>query len=120
MRIQFWDSEMIQMPKPFAILGAVALGLVMVATPASAQSPADRGHALLRDNCARCHAIEKTGASPHLAAPAFRTLGNSFDLDEFEQRLQRGLNPGHPDMPAFKLNAEDAHAVTAYLRTIQD
>ena len=90
-----------------------------LAWPASAQSPADVGRALLRDNCARCHAIEKTGASPHPDAPAFRTLANNDDLDNLERSLRRGLQPGHPDMPAFKLSAEEAHAIAAYLRTIQ-
>jgi hypothetical protein len=53
------------------------------------------------------------------ARPRFRTLGSSYDLDNFEQCLQSGPQPGHPDMPAFKMNAEDAHAAAAYLRSIQ-
>lgn len=110
---------MTQIPKLFAILSAATIGLVMTTMPASAQSPGERGHALLKEFCAPCHGVERTGASPHAAAPAFRTLGNSFDLDGFSNRLQRGLEPGHPDMPAFKFNEEDARAVAAYLRSIQ-
>jgi mono/diheme cytochrome c family protein len=110
---------MTQMPKLFAILSAATIGLVMAIMPASAQSPGERGHVLLKELCASCHAVEKTGDSPHAAAPTFRKLGNSFDLDRFAARLQRGLEPGHPDMPAFKFNEEDARAAAAYLRSIQ-
>jgi mono/diheme cytochrome c family protein len=95
------------------------LNLFALASAAHAQDPSKRGRALLTEFCARCHAIGKTGKSPHAAAPPFRTLGNSFDLDHFAGELQRGLTPGHPDMPAFKFNETDARAVSAYLRTIQ-
>ena len=97
----------------------IAFGL-MVATAVLAQEPAQRGHALLEDHCARCHAIEKTGNSPNPVAPAFRTLNRSFDLDLFQGQLQRGLMAGHPDMPEFKFSEADARAVAAYLRSVQD
>ncbi len=107
---------MITTPKSLAIF---ATGIFLSVTTASAQSPGDRGHALVKELCAPCHAVEKTGASPNASAPAFRTLGNSFDMDSFARRLQRGLEPGHPEMPAFKFNEEDARAVAVYLRSIQ-
>ena len=95
-------------------------GLALQATVGLAQSPSERGRVLLNDNCARCHAIGKTGRSPHEAAPPFRVLGRSFNLDHFARDLQRGLMPGHPDMPAFKFDKQDARAVAAYLRDIQE
>jgi mono/diheme cytochrome c family protein len=97
----------------------IASGLVL-AGAALAQEPAQRGRAVLEDHCESCHAIGKTGASPHPTAPAFRTLCRSFDLDEFTQKLQSGLASGHPDMPEFKFSEDDARAVTAYLRSIQE
>jgi cytochrome c len=97
----------------------IALGLVF-AGAASAQEPAEVGRTLLEDHCATCHAVGKTGGSPRPTAPAFRTLSRSFDLDEFPQKLQRGLASGHPDMPEFKFSEDDARAVTAYLRSIQE
>lgn len=93
---------------------------LVFATVALAQEPARRGRTLLDENCARCHAIEKIGNSPNPAAPAFRTLGGSFNLDQFSQQLTRGLASGHPDMPEFKFSEDDARAVTAYLRSIQE
>ena len=97
----------------------IASGLVL-AGAAWAQEPAQVGGALLEDHCASCHAVGKAGDSPRPAAPAFRTLSRSFDLDEFTQKLQRGLASGHPDMPEFKFSEDDARAVTAYLRSIQE
>ena len=58
--------------------------------------------------------------SPHRAAPPFRILGRSFDLDEFPQRLVRGLSAMHPDMPEIRFSVDDARDLRAYLRTIQE
>jgi cytochrome c len=78
-----------------------------------------QGVALAERMCAPCHAIGKTGTSPHAGAPAFRDLGNRVDLDEFPHRLREGVTSGHPDMPTFRFSREDARALTAYLRSIQ-
>ena len=42
------------------------------------------------------------------------------DLDEFTNQLREGLVSGHPDMPTFRFSREDARALTAYLRSIQE
>ena len=78
-----------------------------------------QGVALAERMCAPCHAIGKTGASPHAGAPAFRDLGNRVDLDEFPRPLREGVTSGHPDMPTFRFTREDARALTAYLRSIR-
>jgi cytochrome c len=96
-----------------------ALALILLDAAAQAQSPASHGHALLKEFCARCHAIGKSGRSPHRDAPPFRVLGRSFDLDQFQRLLERGISSGHPDMPEFKFSEDDARDVRAYLRTIQ-
>ena len=95
------------------------LAFLLFASAAQAENPIRHGRALVKEHCARCHAIGKTGKSRHADAPPFRTLGRSFELDDFVRVLMRGISPGHPDMPAFKFNAEDARAVRDYLRTIQ-
>jgi cytochrome c len=97
----------------------IVAGLLLTSA-ALAQEPAVHGRALLEDNCASCHAIDKTGDSPRPTAPALRRLSNSFDLDQFQRQLMTGLVTSHPDMPAFKFNEDDSRAVVAYLRSIQE
>ena len=79
------------------------------------------GKALLETLCGRCHAVGKTGRSPHLDAPPFRTLGDSKLYDnDFGQRLQDGLTTIHPDMPTFRFSRPDAEAAVNYLKSIQE
>ena len=99
---------------------AVVLALFSAYSGAMAFSAAEqRGHALLEKMCARCHAIDRTGTSPHVGAPPFRELDRRLDLDTFFARLSDGLTSGHPDMPTFRFSRGDAKAAVAYLRTIQ-
>jgi mono/diheme cytochrome c family protein len=93
------------------------LALLAVSARAQEQDPVRR--AIVGEFCARCHAVARFGRSPHVGAPPFRTLGRSFDLDEFPRRLERGISSSHPDMPEFKFGEDDARAVRDYLRTIQ-
>ncbi len=102
-------------------LPAVSLfALVWLPVSAQAQDPAETGRALLQQACASCHAIGKTGDSPRPGVPPFRGLSRSYDLDQFPRQLQAGIVSGHPDMPEFKFNEADAHAVGVYLRSIQE
>jgi mono/diheme cytochrome c family protein len=78
------------------------------------------GHALAERMCAQCHAIGRLGASAHSAAPAFRDLDRRIDLDGFTRQLREGLVSGHPDMLTFRFSRDDARALTAYLRAIQE
>jgi cytochrome c len=95
------------------------IALALFGAPASAQDPARHGRALLKEFCGSCHAVSLRDRSRHKGAPPFRTLGRSFDLDDFPRLLARGVSSGHPDMPEFRFSSEDARDVRAYLRTIQ-
>jgi cytochrome c len=86
----------------------------------SEPSPMERqGRALAERMCSQCHAIGKSGQSPHVGAPAFRALDRRLDLDSFMERLREGLMVGHPDMPMFRFTREDARSFVHYLRSIQ-
>jgi cytochrome c len=98
---------------------ASLLALLVLGSAAQAQDPARHGRALLKEFCASCHALGKTGNGHRYSGPPFRTLGRSFDLDQFPQLLERGIKSTHPDMPEFKFTEDDARAVSAYLRSIQ-
>ena len=84
-----------------------------------ATRPAGRGELLLTTNCARCHAVGRTGASPHPAAPPFRTLSRKYKIEGLAEALAEGLSTGHPDMPEFVFAAEDVGAIIDYLQSIQ-
>ena len=96
------------------------VALVAAGSVAQAQDPVSHGRALVAEFCGRCHAIGTKGKSRHPDAPPFRILGRKIDLDEFPRVLERGISSGHPDMPEFKFSADDARAVRAYLRVIQE
>ena len=99
--------------------------LVLIATlavtdgVARAQDPVRHGRALVKEFCARCHSVGRAGRSPQADAPPLRYMGRTYDLDEFPRTLIRGISSNHPAMPEFKFDYQDARAVRAYLRTIQ-
>jgi cytochrome c len=96
--------------------------IALLTAGGSAQAQRDlvsHGQSLVAEFCASCHAIGVTGESPHPWAPPFRTLSRTVDLDEFPRALERGITSTHPDMPAIKFSQEEARAVRAYLRAIQ-
>ena len=108
-----------RMPTTIMPLIASLLALLILGSAVQAQEPSRHGRAVLKEFCARCHAIGKTGNSRQPSALPFRNLGRSFDLDQFPRALERGISSTHPDMPEFKFSEDDARAVRAYLRTIQ-
>jgi len=109
-----------QRPRSIILLPtASSLAFLVFSACALAQDPARHGRTLLKEFCADCHAIGKTGKSPLRGAPPFRILGRSFDLDQFARQLERGISAGHPDMPEFKFDADDVGAIIAYLKSIQ-
>ena len=108
---------------PHHLLAAMLAASALAVSSVSAQDRTamlKRGESLLTKNCARCHAIGKAGASPHPAAPAFRTLSRKYPIDGLQEALGEGLLVGHPDMPEFIFESEDVGAIIAYLKSIQE
>jgi mono/diheme cytochrome c family protein len=103
----------------------LAIPLLLLATPAGyaagpgGNAPEQHGRDLAERMCAACHAVGRSGRSPHIGAPAFRRLDRRVDLDAFVARLREGLMAGHPDMPMFRFTREDGRAFVMYLRSIQ-
>jgi mono/diheme cytochrome c family protein len=99
-----------------------ALLFLLASSPALAHDYTDseqRGQQLLHENCSRCHATARTGASPHRSAPAFRILGQRYSIDSLAEGLAEGLSTGHPDMPEFVFDISDVGAILTYLHSIQ-
>jgi cytochrome c len=101
----------------------VAVAVAVIGYAASAQDRAateKRGEALLTKNCAQCHAIGRSGASPHPQAPPFRTLSRNYPIEGLAEALAEGIFVGHPDMPEFVFEADEVGAILAYLASIQE
>jgi cytochrome c len=107
------------LPTIFIALIAALPALAVMDGAARAQDPVRHGRALVKEFCARCHSVRRSGRSPHADAPPLRYMGRTYDLDEFPRTLERGISSSHPAMPEFKFDHDDARAVRAYLRTIQ-
>jgi mono/diheme cytochrome c family protein len=82
-------------------------------------NPILRGHTLLVENCARCHAIDAAGQSPEPKAPPFRDVVKKYDPSALEEALAEGIVTGHDKMPEFAFEPADISAITAYLDTLK-
>src|SRR5476649_1460413 len=78
-----------------------------------------RGEQLLSNHCSMCHAIGRSGRSPHREAPPFRTLSTRYPIEDLSEALGEGLFTGHPDMPEFVFSPRDVGSILSYLRSIQ-
>lgn len=76
------------------------------------------GRELVEGYCASCHNIETVGDSPHAEAPPFRTLHERYDVEWLSEGLVEGLVSGHPDMPEFEFDPQQAAAIVAFLRSL--
>jgi cytochrome c len=103
-----------------SILAAATAALALNAPrPAFAETP--EGAQFAARHCGACHAVGRTGSSPHPAAPVFRRLGQNYDLEKSQEMLEEGtLLATHPDMPSFKLKVGEAEMLFDYLRSIQE
>ena len=109
-------------PRALAAAVGAALLLGFAATPSAAvqKDLTDKGEALVRENCSRCHAIGKEGDSPHPPAPPFRTLSSKYPVEDLAESLAEGIVSGHPDMPIFVFSPHDVEAIIEYLNSIQE
>jgi cytochrome c len=103
----------------FGTVAAAFLAGIALPTAASAQEREARGREIAEAACAPCHAITKQGTSPVPAAPAFRTLGQKYPVEDLEEALAEGILVGHPAMPQVRMSPQDVGAFLAWLKTIQ-
>jgi len=103
-----------------AVAAAALMAGPLPGASAEPLSPAaQRGLVFVRTNCAQCHAIGKTGASPLTIAPPFRTLHAKYPVENLGESLAEGIVTGHPSMPEFRLPPDQINAVIAYLKTLE-
>jgi cytochrome c len=106
----------------FLFAGLAAVSFMTVVSVFAQEDPSleKRGESLLATNCSRCHAIGRTGASPHSSAPAFRTLSSKYPIEGLAEALAEGFSVGHPDMPEFVFEPDEIAGILAYLKSIQE
>jgi mono/diheme cytochrome c family protein len=100
-------------------LAIVSASLALLTLPALAQGNPQAGHRLVEANCARCHAIDRTGDSPLPIAPPFRTLHTRYPVENLAEALAEGIMVGHPTMPEFRLDPDQIENLIAYLKTLE-
>ena len=88
------------------------------ASLARAEGGAGEGEAILKANCARCHAIDATGSSPLAQAPPLREVYLAYPIDQLEQGFAEGMGSRHRDMPQIQFTDEQVVAILDYLGSI--
>jgi cytochrome c len=102
---------------------AIVFAALLPAAPAATEEALiARGRAIAEENCSRCHAVGRTGASPNPRSPPFRTLNERYPLAQLEEALGEGIMVGHEglEMPHFQLRPAQIEALIAYLAAVQD
>ena len=99
------------------IVAAASMAVVAAQAPDQTQLAA-RGQLILAEKCARCHAIDRAGASPLDAAPAFRDLHKRYPVAMIAEALAEGIVTGHPDMPSIPFVQDDIDAIIGYIESL--
>ncbi len=101
---------------------AAFLLIIVGGGPALANEDGDpvAGQVIAAAECAACHAIAETGASPNPAAPPFRTFGSKWPIENLQEALAEGLSVGHSEMPEFIFEPREIDDLLAFLLTIQE
>lgn len=76
------------------------------------------GRRIAVEHCAECHSIDRTSASPNIAAPPLRDVLAINDEDSLAYRLIDGMAVGHGDMPIFDFDIRAADDLIAYIESI--
>lgn len=92
------------------------LGVSLAQTPPDVQ----RGRVLANTYCAECHSILKVGPSPLSIAPPFRILHTYYPVEDLEEALVEGIVTGHPSMPEFSFDPDQASNLIAYLKSLEE
>jgi mono/diheme cytochrome c family protein len=98
--------------------GACAGVLLATTLTIAAGSPQERGRAIAKTKCARCHAIGAEGESPVALAPPFRVLPLRYPVEHLAEALAEGIVVGHPMMPEFTFDPPEIDALLTYIESL--
>lgn len=110
-------------PRTIACLAAATCaGLLAACSSTPEDGPtaaAVRGEEMATQMCSTCHAVGRSGDSPHPDAVLFRDISRQYDVGALEEALAEGIAVGHPDMPGFELDPDEIDALLQYIGSIQ-
>ena len=101
------------------ILLAMHVGFAPGRQAAAADRQVEAGRLLVQENCARCHAVGRTGESAMEEAPPFRRLHTRYPVDDLAEALAEGISVGHKEMPPFQFEPVQIEALIAYLKSLE-
>jgi mono/diheme cytochrome c family protein len=78
------------------------------------------GIEIARAECASCHAIGRSGPSPHPEALEFRRFSRFYPVEDLDEALAEGIYIGHPDMPVFRFEPDEVEALVDYIQSVQE
>jgi len=109
-----WEMDMDQAQA----IATYILSLKAADTPQT-DSPEGLGFALLRKNCAACHAIGPDGDSPFAKAPPFREVVKRYPPEQLQESLAEGIVTGHEGMPQFSFAPDEITGIISWLNTLK-
>jgi mono/diheme cytochrome c family protein len=89
---------------------------VRAQSAAQNQASVDRGRAYAIRNCAECHAVEATRASPNQAAASFREIANTPGMTPLA--ITVWLQTPHRLMPHIIVEPDDRDDLIAYITSL--
>jgi mono/diheme cytochrome c family protein len=101
-----------------AAFGAIVSTTVVVTAFAAGDPVTERGRAIAQKQCARCHAIGKSGKSPLAPAPPFREIPKRYPVEHLAEALAEGIMVGHSAMPEFRFDPPEIDALLSYLQSL--
>ncbi|WP_072369285.1 cytochrome c [Hyphomicrobium sp. NDB2Meth4] len=98
----------------------VALGMVVVSgcvcvAAADVKTEAEKGQALLEQNCGRCHGVVGDQKSPLKQAPNLSVVLGAWPNEELEMELADGVGSRHRDMPQIQFSPEEITSIYYFL-----
>ena len=98
---------------------ATVVALVAVQPALADQSrAAARGRALAQSQCAACHAVNETGASPNPKSPTFRDIAGIYEEHSLQKKLTEIEETGHYDMPSIRIHSNQIGDLVAYFNRL--
>ena len=113
--------------RPAVLIVLAAAGALAISSEAGAKnifsrrdSAAERGYRVAARDCAGCHAVEQTGASPRPGAPPFRDVRRRYNEISMQREFEAIREVGHYEMPPTPISLSDGRDLSAYIESLAE